>query len=173
LVDLAARAVLSAFDRITGLNLLADVQAFVQGFEGMYDGFAERAKRADELLRADDTAVVLVTTPETGRIAQACEFLESLNGAGLRVNAVVVNRAMAPLPDANEIEAAKIPAPLKRKLKRNLADYAALKKREARSLDALKQAMPQGTELILSPELDHEPKTLADLASIGIQLRTV
>jgi len=59
LVDLAARAVLAAFDRVTGLNLLADVQAFVSGFEGMYEGFAERAKRADAILRAGDTALVV------------------------------------------------------------------------------------------------------------------
>ena len=46
LVDLAARAVLAAFDRLTGLHLLADVQSFVSGFDGMYGGFAERAERA-------------------------------------------------------------------------------------------------------------------------------
>jgi len=171
LVDLAARAVLSAFDRVTGLNLLRDVQGFVRGFEGMYEGFAERAKRADALLRAPDTAIVLVTTPETARIAQAREFLDALGKAGLSVSAVVVNRAMPPLPDAREITAAKIPPALKQKLKRNLADYAALKERETRSLDALSEALPSGAQLLLSPELDHEPKTLADLASIGTSLR--
>jgi anion-transporting ArsA/GET3 family ATPase len=170
LVDFAARAVLSAFDRITGLNLLADVQAFVRGFEGMYEGFAERARRADMMLRAQDTAIVLVTTPETGRIAQAREFLESLGRAGLRVDAVIVNRAMHHLPDAREIAEAKIPAALKRKLKRNLADFAALKERETRSLDVLREATPPSARLLLSPELEHEPKTLADLARIGANL---
>ena len=173
LVDLAARAVLSAFDRVTGLNLLRDVQGFVRGFEGMYEGFADRARRADALLRAPETAIVVVTTPEAGRIAQAREFLDALGEAGLTVTAVVVNRAMPPLPDAEEITAARIPAALKRKLKRNLADYAALKEREARSLEALSEALPTGTQLLLSPELDHEPKTLRDLANIGGNLRSV
>ncbi len=169
-VDLAARAVLSAFDRVTGLNLLSDVQAFVQGFEGMYEGFADRARRANALLHASDTAVVMVTTPEAGRIAQARQFLESLGKAELSVKAVIVNRAMAPLPDAREIASAKIPAALKRKLIRNLADFAALKERESRSLDALREAMPAGASLILSRELEHEPRSLADLASIAGRL---
>ena len=74
-VDLAARAVLSAFDRLTGLHLLGDVQAFVRSFDGMYAGFAERAARAQQLLVAGDTAVVVVTTAEPERI-----------GAGARVS---------------------------------------------------------------------------------------
>jgi len=171
LVDLAARAVLSAFDRVTGLNLLADVQAFVKGFEGMYEGFAERAKRADAMLRAPDTALVLVTTPETGRINQAREFLQALEKAGLQVGAIVVNRALPALPEAREIAVAKLSPALKRKLRRNLADHAALKERETRSLDALTRAMPAGAQLLLSPELDHEPRSVADLAIIGASLR--
>jgi anion-transporting ArsA/GET3 family ATPase len=170
-VDLAARAVLSAFDRVTGLNLLSDVQAFVTGFEGMYDGFADRAKRADAMLRADDTAIVVVTTSESGRIAQAREFLDVLARRGLRVAAVVVNRAMAPLPDADEIASTRIPAALKRKLRRNFSDYAALKERETRSLDTLRAAMPPEATLMISPELEHEPLSLNDLAEISSRLR--
>ncbi|MGC1342798.1 MAG: hypothetical protein WA854_10750, partial [Candidatus Binataceae bacterium] len=59
---------------------------------------------------------------------------------------------------------------LRRKLKRNLEDYAALKTREAISFEALRAAMPTGAALILSPELDHEPRTLADLAQIGARI---
>ncbi len=170
MVDLAARAVLSAFDRVTGLKLLGDVQAFVRNFEGMYEGFAERAKRARAILHADSTAVIVVTTAEAGRIAQASEFIAALGRADLRVSAVIVNRAMGDLPDAAEINRAKIPAALRRKLKRNLDDYAALKTRESISFEALRTAMPPGAALILSPELDHEPRTLADLAQIGAHL---
>jgi anion-transporting ArsA/GET3 family ATPase len=169
-VDLAARAVLAAFDRATGLHLLGDIQSFVSGFEGMYEGFAERAKRADALLRADATAIVVVTTAETGRIAQAREFMEALGRAGLRTSAVIVNRAMADIPSAAELKAADIPAPLRRKLTRNLADYAALKRREANSLDALRTAMPPGAVILLGRELDHEPRSLADLAALGRSL---
>ena len=83
MMDIAARAVLAAFDRVTGLNLLSDVQSFVRSFDGMYEGFSARAERAQEKLRAPDTAIVIVTTAESSRIAQAREFVGALEDARL------------------------------------------------------------------------------------------
>ena len=100
MVDFAARTVLSAFDRATGLHLLGDVQGFVESFAGMYAGFAERAQKAGELLRSKETIIVIVTTAEAARITQAREFAASLDAAGLEVDAVVVNRIMPEVPDA-------------------------------------------------------------------------
>jgi anion-transporting ArsA/GET3 family ATPase len=172
-VDLAARAVLAAFDRVTGLNMLADVHSFVQSFDGMYQGFADRAKAAAALLRAPGTAIVMVTTAEAARVEQAREFVAALERAGLGVAAMVVNRVMEDLPDAEEIAAAKISPALKRKLRRNLADFGALKEREAISLSALRATLPEGAALMVMPELDHEPRAIADLAELGSLLRTV
>jgi anion-transporting ArsA/GET3 family ATPase len=171
-VDIAARAVLAAFDRITGLNLLRDVQAFVGSFDGMYEGFAARATAAQEKLRAQDTAIVIVTTAEASRIAQAREFIEALERVDLRVAALIVNRVMAEMPDGAEISSAKIPAALKKKLKRNLADYGALKTREETSLKALRHSLPQGAVLTVVPDLGREPLTIADLAEVGRSLRS-
>jgi anion-transporting ArsA/GET3 family ATPase len=170
-VDIAARAVLAAFDRITGLNLLSDVQAFVKGFDGMYEGFAARAASAQEKLRGADTAIVIVTTAEASRIAQAREFIEALERADLRVAALVVNRVMAEMPDGAEISPAKISAALKKKLKRNLADFCALKTREETSLNALRESLPKGAILMVAPDLGREPLTVADLAQVGRSLR--
>jgi anion-transporting ArsA/GET3 family ATPase len=170
-VDLAARAVLSAFDRVTGLNLLSDVQSFVRSFDGMYEGFSARATRARDKLRAADTAIVIVTTAESSRITQAREFIGALDQAGLHVSAMVVNRVMADLPDARELSAAHITPSLKKKLKRNLADYAALKAREEVSLNALRASLPADTVLMIAPDLGREPRTIADLAEIGRSLR--
>jgi anion-transporting ArsA/GET3 family ATPase len=167
MVDVAARAVLAAFDRVTGLHLLADVQSFVRSFDGMYEGFSDRAARAQDKLRADDTSIVIVTTAESSRIAQAREFVEALEAAGLRISAMVVNRVLADLPDAAELAKAHVAPALKKKLKRNLADYAALKEREEVSLRALRESLPEGAKLIVAPDLGREPRTIADLAEIG------
>lgn len=167
MVDVAARAVLAAFDRVTGLHLLADVQSFVRSFDGMYEGFSARAIRAQDKLRADDTSIVIVTTAESSRIAQAREFVEALEAAGLRISAMVVNRVLADLPDAAELAKAPVAPALKKKLKRNLADYAALKAREEVSLNALRESLPEGAVLIVAPDLGREPRTIADLAEIG------
>jgi anion-transporting ArsA/GET3 family ATPase len=170
-VDIAARAVLAAFDRVTGLNLLSDVQAFVKSFDGMYEGFAARASSAQEKLRDADTAIVIVTTAEVSRIAQAREFIEALERANLRVAALVVNRVMAEMPDGAEIVPARISAALKKKLKRNLADFRALKTREESSLSALREALPKEAVLVVAPDLGREPLTIADLAEVGRSLR--
>jgi anion-transporting ArsA/GET3 family ATPase len=167
IVDMAARAVLAAFDRVTGLNLLSDVQSFVRSFDGMYEGFSARAARAQDKLRAPDTAIVIVTTAESSRIAQAREFVGALEGAGLRVSAMVVNRVLAELPDAAELTSAHIAPSLKKKLKRNLADYAALKTREEVSLSALRESIPADAVLMVAPDLGREPRTIADLVEIG------
>src|SRR5258705_7365790 len=171
-VDMAARAVLAAFDRVTGLNLLRDVQAFVGSFDGMYEGFATRAAAAQEKLRAQDTAILIVTTAEASRIAQAREFIEALERANLRVAALIVNRVMAQMPDGAEISSAKIPAALKKKLKRNLADYGALKTREEDSLKALRDSLPKGAGLMVVPDLGREPLTIADLPEVARRLRS-
>jgi len=170
-MDIAARAVLAAFDRVTGLNLLSDVQSFVRSFDGMYEGFSARAERAQDKLRAADTAIVIVTTAESSRIVQAREFVGALADAGLRVSAMVVNRVLAELPDASELASARIAPSLKKKLKRNLADYAALKTREEVSLSALRDSLPAGAVLMVAPDLGREPRTIADLAEIARSIR--
>jgi anion-transporting ArsA/GET3 family ATPase len=171
MLDIAARAVLAAFDRLTGLHLLSDVRAFVASFDGMYAGFADRAAQAQALIRDDRTLVVLVTTAETERVDQAIEFIAALTQLGLKLGAVAVNRLMAPLPDETAIASADLPASLKRKLRRNLADYTALRQRETSALDRLRESIPVGTRLIVAPDLGREPRTLADLAEIARNLR--
>jgi anion-transporting ArsA/GET3 family ATPase len=169
--DFAARAVLAAFDRLTGLHLLSDVQTFVRGFEGMYGGFAERAAEAQALVRGEDSLIVVVTTAEAERATQAREFVAALEELGFRIGAVAVNRVMAPIPEAAELERAEIPAALKRKLLRNLGDFAALKRRESVSIEELRETLRPKTPLVIAPDLGHEPRTLRDLAEIAANLR--
>ncbi len=169
--DLAARAVLAAFDRLTGLHLLTDVQAFVRGFEGMYEGFAARAKAIQELLRDPQTAIVLVTTAERERIDQTMEFIEALSHMGLRVHALAINRLMRPLPDQSDLARARLPAGLKRKLSRNLADFTALKDRETIALEQLRQTLALEIRILCVSDLGHEPRSLNDLMAIAQHLR--
>ena len=171
ILDLAARAVLAAFDRLTGLHLLADIQAFTRSFDGMYTGFAERAGAAQQLLGAASTRIVLVTTAEPQRVEQTAEFVAPLAGLNLEIRALVVNRVMPPLPEPGELERAELPASLKRKLLRNLGDYSALKSREAAWLQRLRELMPQGTAIFVAPDLGHEPRTLRHLVRIARSIR--
>jgi hypothetical protein len=84
---------------------------------------------------------------------------------------MVVNRVLAELPDAAELASARITPALKKKLRRNLADYAALKTREEMSLNTLRESLPMRTALMVAPDLGREPRTIADLAEIGGSIR--
>jgi len=172
-VDLAARAVLSAFDRLTGLHLLGDVQAFVRSFDGMYAGFAERAARVQQLLVAGDTAVVVVTTAEPERIAQAHEFLAALRAAGIEPRAVIVNRTLPAIAPAEQIARAPLSPALRRKLARAAEEFAALHQREAAAIASLRAGGPAGLKLLAIADLGHEPAELADLARLGRSLATL
>jgi anion-transporting ArsA/GET3 family ATPase len=168
--DFAARAVLTAFDRLTGLHLLSDVQAFVRSLDGMYAGFAERAAQVQALIREPSTTLVLIATAETQRVEQIREFVTSLNRLGLRPGAVIVNRVMPPLPGVVEVLRAKLPAALKRKLRRNLADFSAIKVREAAWLERLREVAPENAPMLVAQDLGREPDTLHDLVRIARSL---
>ena len=173
LVDLAARGVLKAFDRLTGLGLLTDVQGFVRGFEGMYQGFAERAERAQGLLRDPRCLIVVVTTAEAERTAETRGFLDSLRAIGLKADALIVNRTLPEMPSLSALAKLKMAPALKRKLRRNWDDFAALKSREAESMNALRAMMPHRANLIAVPDLGREPSRLVDLAAIARYLTGV
>jgi anion-transporting ArsA/GET3 family ATPase len=170
-LDLAARAVLAAFDRLTGLHLLADVQGFVSSFEGMYEGFAARAAEAEALIRHAATFFVLVTTAEQARVDQTVEFADELRAMGLRIGAVAVNRTLGPLPDARDFVEAKLSSGLKEKLRHNLADFTALKDREAAALIGLRARLGEDVPIFAAADLGREPRSLEDLCGLAICLR--
>jgi hypothetical protein len=55
--------VLRTLARFTGSGFLRDLAGFMLAFEGMYEGFKERAARVKELLASPRTGFVLVTGP--------------------------------------------------------------------------------------------------------------
>jgi len=169
--DFAARAVLAAFDRLSGVHLLPDVQAFVRRLEGMYAGFAERASQVQTLIREPTSVLILVATAEPQRVEQTREFVSSLDRLGLRPGGLIINRVMPPLPGFDEIQRTRLPAPLKHKLQRNLADFSALKARESAWLQTLKELTPDGVPMLVAEDLGSEPNTLRDLVRIARSLR--
>lgn len=166
LSDMAARTVLSAFDRVTGLRLLSDVYAFVRSFEGMYQGFAERAARARSILSGPDCLVLVITTAEQLRVEETAAFIASLDRAGISIDGLVVNRVAPPMPGKAGLAKVK-PASLQKKLQRNWQDFAALKERETAALNVLKEILPQGATMLVAPDLGREPRSLQDLADLA------
>src|SRR5947209_298387 len=84
--------VLRTLSRFTGSDFLRDLGAFLMAFEGMYDGFKERAAQVKSLLSSRDAAFVLVTSPNPLATQEALFFHRALRDDGIRTAAVVVNR---------------------------------------------------------------------------------
>jgi anion-transporting ArsA/GET3 family ATPase len=62
--------VLRTLARFTGSDFLRDLAAFMMAFEGMYEGFKERAAKVKALLSSSETGFVLVTSPNPSRAAE-------------------------------------------------------------------------------------------------------
>jgi len=91
-MTLAAQALLRTLSRVAGSEIVEDAMAFFRAFEGMEEGFRERARRVEELLENPGTAFVLVVAPRSDSIGEARFFARRLAENSVPVSALVVNR---------------------------------------------------------------------------------
>jgi anion-transporting ArsA/GET3 family ATPase len=91
-VNVAAQTFLRTVSKVVGGDVVDDAIAFFQAFEGMEEGFRERAERVNDLLSAPETAFVLVASPRRDTVGEAHFFAERLQEAGIAVEGLVVNR---------------------------------------------------------------------------------
>jgi anion-transporting ArsA/GET3 family ATPase len=97
-VGAGATAFMRVAGKVTGMDLLEDLANFFRDFEGMYEGFKERAEQVLELLRDPSSRFVVVTAPEPPPLREARFFLERLEQEGLHAAGVVVNRVRPEVP---------------------------------------------------------------------------
>ena len=108
----SAHQVLKTLERVSGISFLEDISEFLLAFEGMSEGFRERAGRVQALLFGPESAFVLAAGPADESVTDAMTFLDRLEDSGAAVAGVVVNRvrmwpaAPVELPLESEREAA-------------------------------------------------------------------
>ncbi|MEP7055824.1 MAG: ArsA family ATPase [Actinomycetota bacterium] len=78
--------------KITGAELLRDVSNFLAASESTFGGFRERAQQTYELLKDEQTAFVVVATPEAAALREAAYFVERLTSERMPLAGLVVNR---------------------------------------------------------------------------------
>jgi anion-transporting ArsA/GET3 family ATPase len=91
-MSIGAQTFAKTLGRIAGAELLADLGQFLAAFEGMYEGFKQRASGVLELLGEAQTGFVVVTVPERRSLEEAVHFVDRLAPAGMHLSGVVVNR---------------------------------------------------------------------------------
>jgi anion-transporting ArsA/GET3 family ATPase len=91
-VNVAAQGFLRSVGKVVGGEVIADAIAFFVAFEGMDEGFKDRARRVDALLRAPETTFVLVASPRADTVEEATYFASKLGEHSIDVRALIVNR---------------------------------------------------------------------------------
>ncbi|TMA21699.1 MAG: ArsA family ATPase [Deltaproteobacteria bacterium] len=171
--------VLRTLARFTGSDFLRDLTGFMMAFEGMYEGFKDRATRVKALLTSRDAAFVLVTSPQPLTIQEALFFHKALADDGIQTAAVIVNRVQRDprrhggpdnLPALREaLQLAQIKdagaPPLSDRLCQTLTDQAALADLDRREVERLRTTL-HGVPLFSVPRLRKDVHDLAGLWQI-------
>ncbi|MGH9306689.1 MAG: ArsA family ATPase [Acidimicrobiales bacterium] len=136
-VSVATQALLRTMSKVVGTEVVRDTIAFFQAFEGMEQGFRDRASLMLELLGQTDTAFVLVTSPRPDAIEEAMYFADKLAQSEMSFQALVVNRLHprfgsedVPLPPGPEGPATSPDNPVLATLRTNLAELRGVAVRE-------------------------------------------
>jgi anion-transporting ArsA/GET3 family ATPase len=93
-VNLATRPFYQIADRILGSRFLDDIAEFFLLFQTMYDGFIERARAVERLLRDRRTTFVVVSTLEAAPLHEAEYFVRELAARDFHLGAMVLNKVL-------------------------------------------------------------------------------
>jgi anion-transporting ArsA/GET3 family ATPase len=167
---------LSLIDKFLGLQFLQDLSEFFLAFEGMYDGFKERAARVRDLLRDPSSGFVLVAGPSAQALEEALYFHRRLGEKKMPFVAQIANR-VHPDPARDEEEAAgkrggrgasrepRIDPDLAERLAEVFRDQQTLARVERRRIDRLE--VDAGERPILVPEFEQDVHDLRGLVSVA------
>jgi anion-transporting ArsA/GET3 family ATPase len=167
---IATRAGATAFklaDRVLGLQFLQDLSEFFLAFEGMYDGFKERAARVHSLLRDPASGFVLVASPARLALEEALYFRSRLREKRMPFVALVVNRVHA---DPGRVAATagpepRVPAELSERLACVFREQQALALADRRRLARLDAEARD--PVLRVPELESDVHDLRGLALVA------
>jgi anion-transporting ArsA/GET3 family ATPase len=172
-VNVAAQAFLRTVSKVVGGDVVADAIAFFAAFDGMEQGFRERAESTLALLSADATAFVLVAAPRRDVVDEATFFAVKLTEADIPVRALIVNRmhprfAMS-APSTTLDRAERFAGTDLGGLYANLADFQLVAEHEEHHLAGLAEKVAPAP-VIRVPFLATDVHDLDGLAEIGRHL---
>ncbi|HYZ97873.1 MAG TPA: ArsA-related P-loop ATPase [Acidimicrobiales bacterium] len=180
-VNVAAQTFLRTVSKVVGGEVVDDAIAFFKAFEGMEEGFRQRAERVNELLAAPETAFVLVASPRRDTVAEAQFFADRLAEAGIAVQGLVVNRLHPSFGSPGDGRAASGEATAERArtlqatelgaLYRNLAELRTVSARELDHLGGLAAAVDPAP-VVRVPFLSTDVHDIAGMGELARYLFT-
>ena len=166
--------IFSALKRFTGVNLLGDLSDFFAAISGLVDGLMERIRHVGDLLVAEDTVVLIVTTGEKAPLDEARYLADRLKEDGRPLSGLIVNQ-VSPDPGVSRksVRSKDAKADLGEDLSKRLAavveSAASAAERDKAGLDRIVVALePQ--RLAVVERLAGEVHDVEGLARIGSEL---
>ena len=171
-IGVATQMFLRTVSKVVGGAMVADAVAFFAAFEGMEQGFRDRAAKVEQLLVDGTTAFVVVASPRRDAVEEALYFADRLRESSGRVEALVVNRMFprfGPVPvDARpppRLDASRSAA-----LAANLADLDRVASREEQHVAVLAERLP-GAPVVRVPFLADDVHDVDGLTRWGVVVR--
>jgi anion-transporting ArsA/GET3 family ATPase len=167
--------VFSIFARVTGIDMLAELSRFFRSLGGVIDGFGERTRGVAALLRAPETAFLIVTSPEPEPAREAVFLSDRLASAGMHRGELIVNRVHEggllgrSAPEVEALLAPELGGALAARVAGNLADFDVLVRRDRETIARLCAAMELRRPLVV-PHLDEEVQDLLGLSRVAEHL---
>lgn len=110
LFNRTGQKVLQVIERISGVGFLEDISEFLMAFEGMSEGFRDRATHVRSLLLGKTSSFLLVVGPTQEGTRRGLEFLRRMSGSGVPVEGVLMNRIRS-FPEGEPPPSGSTPTP--------------------------------------------------------------
>lgn len=165
--------VLRGLERFTGLGLVREIGEFIGAIEALTGALRTRVAETQALIRSDATSLVLVTAPEPRLTTETAALAEALARVELRIDGVVVNRALPQALFGPDVVTGPLPvelgAQLEGRLRRSFENLRTLAARERATLAPL-LATARAPIVAEVPLLASAPAALDELEALGRHL---
>jgi anion-transporting ArsA/GET3 family ATPase len=167
--------VFSIFARVTGVDMLGDLSTFFRSLSGVIDGFGERTRGVNALLRDPTTSFMIVTSPEPEPAREVPFLAKRLHEANMPLGGLIINRVHLDglgersLEQVQELLADDLGERLAQRVASNLADFDVLVRRDRQTIARLSEQLSEPAPILI-PHLDAEVRDLAGLARLAAYL---
>lgn len=160
----------------TGITALVEVSDFFTSMSGLFERFEPRVRRVYELLRAPETAFVLVATPEEQVLSEAEYFCRKVRELAMSLRAVVFNRTHREMARSGHAVGAEDVTTLitqllgdtgrATKVADNFSRYEMLGRGDGLRIEAFRRLLPKGVVAIEVPNFHSDVHSVADLRAM-------
>jgi len=182
LFHLGSSYVAKTLARFTGAEVLTELAELMASFQGMYDGFKNRAAAVRALLSQPEVGFVVVSSATPASVDEGLYFFERLRADAMPVAGVVVNRVTpslwpddGPTPPAGALEeavAAQFPGgrpdDLAVRLARTLEEHETLARADAAQVARIERSTR--ARVVAVPRLERDVHDLASLSRLAARL---